>query len=88
MVTSPTVVAVDEASLGLAPVAVARVYEVLRRIVDTGAAVVLVEQYVDRAIDFADHVYVLSKGAVTYSGPATEVVRNELSADYLGDVSP
>ena len=79
-----TLVAVDEASLGLAPTIVERVYEVLQRIVATGAAVLLVEQYVNRAIDFADRVYMLNKGEVVFSGPADEVKRDQLFAQYLG----
>jgi branched-chain amino acid transport system ATP-binding protein len=79
-----TLVAVDEASLGLAPTIVERVYEVLQRIVATGAAVLLVEQYVNRAIDFADRVYMLNKGEIVFSGPADEVKRDQLFAQYLG----
>jgi branched-chain amino acid transport system ATP-binding protein len=77
-------VAVDEASLGLAPAIVGRVYEVLQRIVATGAAVLLVEQYVNRALDFADRVYMLNKGEIVFSGRADEVKQDELFAQYLG----
>jgi branched-chain amino acid transport system ATP-binding protein len=80
-------VAVDEASLGLAPTIVERVYEVLQQIVATGAAVLLVEQYVNRAIDFADRVYMLNKGEIVFSGRADEVKQDQLFAQYLGTVS-
>lgn len=77
-------VAVDEASLGLAPAIVDRVYEVLRRIVSSGASVMLVEQYVNRAIDFANTVCVLNRGAVVYTGAASTVSRDTLLSEYMG----
>ena len=77
-------VAVDEASLGLAPAIVGRLYEVLQRIVATGAAVLLVEQYVTRALEFADRVYMLNKGEIVFSGRSEEVQQDQLFAQYLG----
>jgi branched-chain amino acid transport system ATP-binding protein len=87
MMNDAKLVAVDEASLGLAPAIVSRVYEVLERIVATGAAVILVEQYVTRALDFADRVYMLNKGEIVFSGRADEVKQDELFAHYLGTAS-
>ena len=87
IVSDAKLVAVDEASLGLAPAIVDRVYEVLRRIVASGAAVMLVEQYVNRAIDFADLVCVLNRGAVVYSGDAGTLSRENLLAEYMGAAS-
>lgn len=84
VVIDARLVAVDEASLGLAPAIIDRVYEVLRRLVASGAAVMLVEQYVKRAIDFADSVCVLNKGAVVFSGAADKVSREDLMAEYMG----
>jgi branched-chain amino acid transport system ATP-binding protein len=84
MVSKATLVAVDEASLGLAPPIVDKVYEVLRRIVVSGAAVILVEQYIDRAIAFADSLYVLNKGSVVFSGHASGVTHDDIYAQYLG----
>ena len=87
MMNDAKLVAVDEASLGLAPTIVSRVYEVLQRIVATGAAVLLVEQYVTRALDFADRVYMLNKGEIVFSGRSDEVKRDQLFAQYLGTAS-
>jgi branched-chain amino acid transport system ATP-binding protein len=87
MMNDARLVAVDEASLGLAPGIVGRVYEVLQRIVETGAAVILVEQYVTRALDFADRVYMINKGEIVFSGPADEVKQDQLFAQYLGTAS-
>jgi branched-chain amino acid transport system ATP-binding protein len=88
MTSKAGLVAVDEASLGLAPPIVDKVYEVLRRIVVSGAAVILVEQYIDRAIAFADTVYVLNKGGVVFSGPADGVTHSDVYAQYLGSGTP
>lgn len=87
IVSKAKLVAVDEASLGLAPSVVDKVYEVLRRIVESGAAVVLVEQYVDRALEFADTVYLLNRGAVAFSGNAGDVPQELFSAEYLGSAA-
>jgi branched-chain amino acid transport system ATP-binding protein len=87
MMNDARLVAVDEASLGLAPTIVGRIYEVLQRIVATGAAVILVEQYVTRALDFADRVYMLNKGEIVFSGQADEVKQDQLLAQYLGTAS-
>jgi branched-chain amino acid transport system ATP-binding protein len=80
-------VAVDEASLGLSPLIVSHVYEILQRIVASGTAVLLVEQYVTRALDFADRVYMLNKGEIVFSGRADEVKQDQLYAQYLGTAS-
>jgi branched-chain amino acid transport system ATP-binding protein len=85
MISNPTVVAVDEASLGLSPVMVDKIYETLRQIVASGVSLILVEQYVSRAIEFADSVYLINRGTVAYSGPAQGLDGDELFARYLGE---
>ena len=74
----------DEASLGLAPLIVDRVFDTLREIVATGVAVLLVEQYVDRALDLADTVYLMNQGRIVYSGAAAESDAATIFAHYLG----
>jgi len=75
----------DEPSLGLAPKVVDTIFE---RIVDLkrrGLTLLLVEQNVDRALDIADHAYVLANGAIVMSGPAAELRRSAgLAQAYLG----
>lgn len=85
----PAVLLVDEPSLGLAPIVVEEVFAVLRRLRDeTHASVVLVEQYVDRALGLADWAWVLTKGRVTYSGQAAGLAGSAtLHAAYLGATS-
>jgi branched-chain amino acid transport system ATP-binding protein len=85
MVSKARIVAVDEASLGLSPAMVDRIYEALKQIVESGVALILVEQYVTRAVEFADYVYLINRGAVVHSGPARDVQADTLFARYLGE---
>jgi branched-chain amino acid transport system ATP-binding protein len=85
MVSKARIVAVDEASLGLSPAMVDRIYEALQQIVESGVALILVEQYVTRAVEFADYVYLINRGAVVHSGPAQDVQADTLFARYLGE---
>jgi len=81
---SPSVVLLDEVSMGLAPLIVDEIFEALGALRATGTALLLVEQYVDRALAMADHVYLLSRGTVAYSGPANALDREAVLARYLG----
>jgi branched-chain amino acid transport system ATP-binding protein len=82
--SDPAVVLVDELSMGLAPVVVDELFEALERLAASGVAILLVEQYVTRAIAMADYVYLMSKGQITFSGPASEVDQDEVMRTYLG----
>ena len=81
--TSPTLVLVDEASMGLAPVVVDKIFEFLGQIAASGTALLIVEQYVNRALALADTVYVLNKGGVAFSGKSAEI-SDDLFVHYLG----
>jgi branched-chain amino acid transport system ATP-binding protein len=83
-VAEPKLVVVDEASLGLAPLVVDQIFDTLRRIVATGAALLLVEQYVTRALDLADHVYLMNRGQIVFSGPSDQLRGEEVFERYLG----
>jgi branched-chain amino acid transport system ATP-binding protein len=79
------VVLLDEPSLGLAPRVVDEVFRVVERLRRGGRTVVLVEQYVRRALDVADLVYVLRRGRVAFAGEVGEVKSGTaLEAVYLG----
>jgi branched-chain amino acid transport system ATP-binding protein len=82
--TSPKLVLVDEASLGLAPLAIDRIYEVLARLVQRGLSVVLVEQYVQRVLELANTVYILSRGEIVHVGAAEKIAPDEIYQKYLG----
>lgn len=88
-VTNPGIVVVDEASLGLAPVLVDQVFEALRQIVASGTSLLIVEQYVTRALDLADTVYVMNRGEIVLSGAAAELRGEDVFERYLGiEVGP
>jgi branched-chain amino acid transport system ATP-binding protein len=83
----PTLLMLDEMSLGLAPVIVERLLPVVREYATShGTGVLLVEQHVHLALKIADRGYVLSHGELTASGPAGHLIQNPalLAASYLG----
>ena len=86
LTVEPRLIMIDELSHGLAPVIVQQIMPILRRLADSGAAVLLVEQYVHAALAVSDRVYVMNRGRLTYSGDAASVRRDPhvLEASYLG----
>ena len=87
LVPGPRVLLVDELSLGLAPMVVARLLPVLREIADDqGVGMLVVEQHVALALAVADRAYVLQRGRVVVSGPASDVAGrlDDVTAGYLG----
>jgi branched-chain amino acid transport system ATP-binding protein len=82
--TAPRYVLLDEVSMGLAPKVVDEIFDFLHQLAQSGAALLLVEQYVHKALDMADLVYVLGKGRIRFAGEASEVDPDALAASYLG----
>mgnify|MGYP003542531958 CR=1 FL=1 len=80
VVLRPAVLVADELSLGLAPTVVDEVYRVLGQVRDGGTSVIVVEQHLDRALDFADRTMVLDTGEVTWDGPTGELDRDRAAA--------
>ena len=83
LAASPTLLIADEMSLGLAPRIVDLVFESLERARDDGVTVLLIEQFVERALGFADQAVVLRHGLVGWQGAAADA-GDELLAEYLG----
>jgi branched-chain amino acid transport system ATP-binding protein len=81
---NPKIVVVDEASLGLAPMLVDRIFDTLRAIVRNGVSLLIVEQYVTRALELSDYAYLLNRGEVVFSGRADELEGDEVFERYLG----
>jgi branched-chain amino acid transport system ATP-binding protein len=79
----PRLLVADEMSLGLAPRLVDLVFDSLRRARAEGVTVLLIEQYVQRALDFADDAVILRRGRVAWQGPAASA-HDKLVAEYLG----
>ena len=85
LVEQPRLVLVDEASMGLAPLLVNKVFEVLQQLVAQGAALLIVEQYVARALEMADHAYLLSHGRIVFDGlPSRLSEEDDMLAQFLG----
>jgi branched-chain amino acid transport system ATP-binding protein len=79
---------VDEASLGLAPIIVDEIFAFLQRMVnERGASLLIVDQFVHRALDMAQTAYVLNRGEITVSGTADELKDMDVFAEYMGSVS-
>jgi branched-chain amino acid transport system ATP-binding protein len=84
LVRRPRVVLVDEASLGLAPMLVDTIFSFLGELTREGTALLLVEQYVTRALELAQYVYLLEHGSIVFSGTSAEVAADAIHASYLG----
>jgi branched-chain amino acid transport system ATP-binding protein len=81
LMSDPKLLIIDEPSLGLAPVMVNELFEILARLKGDGRTIVLVEQNTQRAVGVADHVYLMQSGKVVLSQAASEV-----SLDHLHDL--
>jgi branched-chain amino acid transport system ATP-binding protein len=81
----PSLVLLDEVSMGLAPKIVDEIFDRVRALARRGCALLLVEQYVARALALADFVYVLRKGAIEFAGEPSELGREAILASYLGE---
>ena len=84
LMSRPRLLLLDEPSLGLAPIFVDRIFELIQELRAEGMTVLLVEQNVHRALEIADRAYVLSVGSVVASGPTDQLVEGELERSYLG----
>jgi branched-chain amino acid transport system ATP-binding protein len=85
LMCSPTLLLVDELSLGLAPMVVSQLFDALRTVNREGAAVLLVEQFVHMALQNTHRAYVLGKGQVVASGRSEELLRDPVLVEsYLG----
>ncbi len=85
LMPSPKLLMLDEPSLGLAPIVVEKVVEIIRSVRESGTTVLLVEQNAFMALSLADHAYVLETGKVRLSGPAAQLRENdEVRRSYLG----
>mgnify|MGYP000844949323 FL=1 len=87
LMSRPKLILMDEPSMGLAPLFVARIFEIIKQVNDRGISVFVVEQNANVALSIADRGYVLQTGEVVLSGPARELLTNEaMKRAYLGEV--
>ncbi len=80
----PMVVLLDEVSMGLAPKVVDEIFDTLTQLASTGVALLLVEQYVTRALQMADRVVLLDRGRVSFNGLPSDLANDEMLRGYLG----
>jgi branched-chain amino acid transport system ATP-binding protein len=85
LMARPRIVLFDEPSLGLAPTIVDDMFAIIARVRDEGAAVLLVEQNVLKALEIADRAYVLEQGRIVAQGlPADLLKQPQIREAYLG----
>ncbi|GIH14576.1 ABC transporter ATP-binding protein [Rugosimonospora africana] len=84
LISNPRLLLLDEVSLGLAPVVVRRIYQVLPEILRAGTTALLVEQDVAQALRVADHVHCLLEGRTVLRGRPGELAREQIERAYFG----
>jgi branched-chain amino acid transport system ATP-binding protein len=82
-VRDPSLVLIDEASLGLAPIVVDEIFGFLEQRTAEGAALLIVDQFVTRALEMASMAYVLHRGTIAFEGTARELLQGDVFERYL-----
>jgi branched-chain amino acid transport system ATP-binding protein len=87
LMSRPKLILMDEPSMGLAPLFVEKIFQIIKQVNERGISVFVVEQNANVALAIADRGYVLQTGEVVLSGPAKELLNNEaMKKAYLGEV--
>lgn len=85
LMSRPKLLLLDEPSLGLAPLMVEHIFQVIRQLKQEGKTILLVEQNIHQALDAADRAYVIETGQITLEGPAEKLKHNpQVEQSYLG----
>jgi branched-chain amino acid transport system ATP-binding protein len=86
LMSRPKLLLLDEPSMGLAPLMVAKIFDLVREIAARGVTILLVEQNARRALEAAGRGYVMESGAIALAGPAAELLANpRVREAYLGE---
>ena len=86
LMSQPKVLLLDEPSMGLSPIMVDKIFEVVRDVYALGVTILLVEQNASRALAIADRGYVMESGLITMTGPGQELLSDpRVRAAYLGE---
>jgi branched-chain amino acid transport system ATP-binding protein len=86
LMSRPKVLLLDEPSMGLSPIMVDKIFEVVREVYAQGVTILLVEQNASRALEIADRAYVMESGLITMSGGARQMLSDpKVRAAYLGE---
>lgn len=85
LMSHPKLLMLDEPSMGLAPILVSQVFDMIKHLNETGTTILLVEQNAEKALSIADRAYVMENGAITLSGTGSELAASEKVREaYLG----
>ena len=85
LMSNPELILLDEPSLGLAPLLINTIFDIILEIKNMGKTILLVEQNAFKALSIADKAYVLEQGAVTMEGLASDLIKNDkIQEAYLG----
>jgi len=85
LMSHPKLLMLDEPSMGLAPILVDQIFDIIKELHDSGVTILLVEQNAQMALSVADRAYVLETGKISMSGPAAELLQNDdVQKAYLG----
>jgi len=86
LMSKPKIILMDEPSMGLSPLYVSEVFDIIREISESGTTVLLVEQNAKKALTIADRAYVLETGNIVLEGPASKLINDEsVKKAYLGE---
>ena len=85
LMSKPKLLMLDEPSMGLAPILVEQIFDIIRELHEAGTTILLVEQNAQMALSVADRAYVLETGTISMEGPASELlVNDDVRKAYLG----
>lgn len=85
LMSQPKIMMLDEPSLGLAPIIVQEIFEILKKINEEGTTILLIEQNANMALKIADQAYVMETGRIAMEGSGEALLRNdEIQSAYLG----
>jgi branched-chain amino acid transport system ATP-binding protein len=87
LIQDPTVILADELSVGLAPVIVDSIFDALGTVKEQGGSMLIVEQYVERALAIADYVYILHKGRIVFVGEPAQCLSSDVFDRYMGSAA-
>lgn len=86
LMSKPRLIVMDEPSMGLSPIFVNEIFDIIKMVSEGGTTVLLVEQNAKKALTIADRAYVLETGSITLSGNADDLLHNEaVQKAYLGE---
>lgn len=86
LMSRPSIIVMDEPSMGLSPILVSEIFDIIQSIRESGTTVLLVEQNAKKALSIADRAYVLETGKIVLSGKASDLINDEsVKRAYLGE---